>query len=89
MIAAAILLLAAQTDPAAMIARAGAVTAPVTRAPAPDRSARYRVDADEDGASGPDAKMRAAATTGIQCGVVGAKLCTRKPRTWLKAPIGN
>ncbi|MBW6527118.1 hypothetical protein KZ813_09735 [Sphingomonas sp. RHCKR7] len=51
-----------------------------------DPAARFRVQAD---ASVEDGKARALNTTGGQCQVVGARLCTRSPRTWLKAPLGQ
>lgn len=80
-------LLLAGADPAAMIAHAAALTAPVTAAPAAPRTARWRVSSDGD--TGPDGKARAAATTGTPCGVVGTRLCTRAPHTWLTAPLGR
>ncbi|MHC9420560.1 hypothetical protein ACYZX9_18375 [Sphingomonas citri] len=49
-------------------------------------AARFRVQGD---ASAEDGKTRALNTTGGQCQVVGARMCTRSPRTWLKAPLGQ
>ncbi|KQT33487.1 hypothetical protein ASG29_05430 [Sphingomonas sp. Leaf412] len=55
-------------------------------APAPSRKdTRYRIDDDDD--TGPDGKTRALGVTGQPCALVGARVCTRKPRTWVKAPL--
>lgn len=82
---AALLLLAA--DPAAMIAHAATLTAPVTGEPKRDPGARWRIA--DDGETGPDGKALAVETTGAPCDVVGARRCTRKPRTLLSAPLGR
>lgn len=82
---AALLLLGA--DPSAMIARAATLTRPAATRPAHDRGTRWRIADDAD--LGPDAKSRAVETTGAPCDVVGARRCTRKPRTILSAPLGN
>lgn len=52
----------------------------------PARS-RYRLD--DDGAAPVDIKSTALATDGGQCSVVGARVCTRKPRTVLTADLGG
>ena len=51
-----------------------------------DRAARFRVQSD---ASVEDGKTRALNTTGGQCQVVGARMCTRSPRTLLRTPLGQ
>lgn len=58
----------------------------VAAAAEPERAdRRYRIDSE---AVVDDRKERALGTTGGQCQVVGARMCTKTPRTWLKAPIG-
>ncbi len=51
-----------------------------------DRAARFRVQTD---ASVEDRKTHALNTTGGQCQVVGARMCTRSPRTLLRTPLGR
>lgn len=44
---------------------------------------------DDDDALDPDAKARAIGDDGSRCSVVGARVCTRKPRTLLRAELTN
>lgn len=44
---------------------------------------------DDDDALDPDAKARALGDDGSRCSVVGARVCTRKPRTLLRAELTN
>ena len=69
--------------PSLFTAAQGRLSATVPDADRADR--RYRVDAD---IVVDDDKERALGMTGEQCNVVGARRCTKKPRTWLTAPIG-
>lgn len=78
------LLQLATPDPAALLANASTRLA-ATPAEAPADS-RYRVDSE---AGGVDGKQRALQTDGGQCQVVGARMCTRKPRTWFKTDLPN
>ena len=82
MIVVAALLLA--QAPATLLERAKARLS----VPAETRSkdARYRVEDGDDDAA-PDGKTRALGVTGRPCSLVGARVCTRKPRTWVKAPL--
>ena len=43
------------------------------------RRSRYRLDPQDD--TGVDLKQAALATDGSACSIVGARVCTRKPRT--------
>jgi hypothetical protein len=83
-----LLALLLQADAASLMKAATAkLSAPCTdacAAPAPD--ARFRVERDAD--LGPRLKQRAAADTGTRCDI-GARLCPRRARTILSAPLGN
>ncbi|TCP37136.1 hypothetical protein [Sphingomonas sp. BK235] len=74
-------------DPAAASllgsARSRLSAGPAERA---DPGARFRIQGE---ASVEDGKTRALNTTGGQCQVVGARMCTKPPRTWLKTPLGD
>lgn len=76
------LLLQMSALPEDLLARASSRLSAVSAVPRTD--SRYRVDGD---AAVEDGKQRALETTGGQCQVVGARMCTRKPRTWLKAEL--
>jgi hypothetical protein len=52
----------------------------------PTRS-RYRLDPQAD--TGPDMKRTALATDGSACSIVGARVCTKKPRTVFATDLGN
>lgn len=78
----AILLQLPDPAPADLMARASSLLAPTPAPTTPD--SRYRVDGDM---AAEDGKQRALETTGGQCQVVGARMCTRKPRTWLKTDL--
>lgn len=77
----ALLLVAAQDDGALLATAASRLSAIPPQAPEPGR---YRIDAtprvDDD-------KERALGTTGGQCQVVGARMCTRPPRTWWRGAL--
>lgn len=47
--------------------------------------ARFRIEQDDAGAIG--AKERAIRDTGARCSVVGARVCTRPPRTLFSTPV--
>lgn len=86
----ALALMSAQAaDPGALMraahSRLGAGCATGCGAP-PD--ARWRV-AQDDEAPGADAKARALGDGAARCGVVGARLCTKRPRRLLRAPFGR
>jgi hypothetical protein len=49
------------------------------------RARSYRVDAESAGDATP--KDRAVRETGVTCSIVGARVCTRPPRTILSAPL--
>lgn len=88
MVASLLILVAAQAadpTPATLLTTARDKLS-VSDAAQADPSARYRVDAEP---VRDDAKARALGTTGGQCQVVGARMCTRSPRTWLKTPLGR
>lgn len=85
---AALLLLALIQQPAAdpLLVRAGErLRAPCGEACAPaSPDARFRLgDTDEAGPRAP----RAVDDQGTRCSVVGARLCTRKPRTIFSTPL--
>ena len=88
MIALALLLLAPE-DPAkdlgALLRGASAKLSVADAPPPPD--ARYRIAG--DAADPLTAQQRALAVDGGQCNVVGARLCTRKPRTLLSRPLSQ
>jgi hypothetical protein len=83
-----LLALLLQADAASLLRTANAkLSAPcegACGAPAPD--AEFRVEREAD--LGPRLKQRAAADTGTRCDL-GARLCTRPPRTILSAPLGR
>lgn len=83
MIATMMLLLASPQADALMSRAADALS--VKAPPVVDRTgAKWRIDAGADVDNG---KERALGTTGAQCQVVGARMCTRKPRTVLSRSI--
>ena len=51
------------------------------------RRSPFRIDRDLGSSS--SAKDRAIAEDGQRCQVVGARMCTKRPRTLLSAPIGD
>ena len=80
----ALLLAGAQAQSADLMARAA------TRLTVADESITVPNDdrlGGDAGAEGPDAKARALGTTGTPCSLVGARVCTKPPRTWLRAPL--
>ena len=81
MLASVLLLLAGTDDPALLMKSAADRLAVSLAAPAPTDGARYRVE----GSAPPEAggKARALGDDGSRCSVTGARLCTRKPHTWL------
>lgn len=81
---ATMLMMLAMPQADAMISRA-ADRLSVKAAPAIGRDGKkWRIDPDMEVEDG---KERALGTTGAQCQVVGARMCTRKPRTVLSRPI--
>ena len=84
MIAAMLLLLAVDDPKALMKGASSRLSAEVPARPADER---YRVAGEVD--AGASAAQRALAVDGGQCNVVGARMCTRKPRTLLSRPLGN
>ncbi len=85
MIATVLLLLLAVEDPKALMK--GASSRLSAEAPPRPADERYRIAGDAD--TGASAAQRALAVDGGQCNVVGARLCTKKPRTLLSRPLGN
>lgn len=82
-----LLLLAGQAaDPDALIKDASTrLSVPCGEACAPVRpDERYRIERDGE-PGGP----RIVDERGARCGVIGDRVCTRKPRTLLSAPIPN
>lgn len=78
------LLQLASADPNALMAKASSrLNSTAQEAPA---ESPYRVESE---ATTVDGKRRALQTDGGQCQVVGARMCTRKPRTWFKAELPN
>lgn len=77
-----LLLLAAAADPATLVTRASDRLSVVQPVP---RRESFRVEHDADAAA--STKDRAIAEDGARCSVVGARVCTRKPRTWLKMDV--
>jgi hypothetical protein len=80
----AALLLAAMLDDAAALMRRASARLSVAGAPADD--SRFRVAREETDELPPELKGRAVSDTGTRCGT-GARLCTRPPRTLLRAPL--
>lgn len=81
---AALLLQLAAPGAADLMARASSRLSAAPAAEADTASTQYRIAGE---ASVDDGKQRALETTGAQCQVVGARMCTRKPRTWVKAAL--
>lgn len=81
MLASVLLVLAGADDPALLLKSASDRLAVSSTAPVPADGARYRVEGSASRDAG--SKTRALGEDGSRCSVTGARLCTRKPHTWL------
>jgi hypothetical protein len=78
-----LLLLAAATDPMTLVTQASSRLSVVDPAA---RESEFRIDQDE-GPSAPSTKDRALSEDGSRCSLIGGKVCTKKPRTWIRTNL--
>lgn len=76
-------LLAASADPASLVTKASNKLSAAQDAPRPRG---FRIERDAASAA-PSTKDRALAEDGARCSLIGGRVCTRKPRTWLKTDL--
>ena len=73
-------------DPDPLLATAAGRLSATDPAPVEPKRSPYRIDG---AAAGATAKDRAIGEDGTRCSIVGSRVCTRKPRTVLSAPLGQ
>jgi hypothetical protein len=78
-----LLLLLAAAEPDPLLAKASSRLSVSDEAKPPSD---YRIDREDTG-SATSTKDRALAEDGGRCSLIGGKVCTRKPRTWLKTDL--